>query len=97
MRLVDLDPRWFSAGGDVIGLTFDCPHCRDQRLGVEFDVGVDLRGAHPGVLVPVPPDGKNHWHRVGETFETLTLTPSVDASASGHWHGFVTNGEVTSC
>ena len=30
----------------------------------------------------------------GETFETLTLTPSVDASAAGHWHGHVTDGEV---
>ncbi len=34
------------------------------------------------------------WKRTGETFETLTLSPSVDASASGHWHGHITNGEV---
>lgn len=34
------------------------------------------------------------WQRSGETFESLTLTPSVDASASGHWHGFITAGEV---
>jgi hypothetical protein len=33
------------------------------------------------------------WQRTGVTFETLTLSPSVDASASGHWHGFVTHGE----
>jgi hypothetical protein len=32
------------------------------------------------------------WQRTGETFETLTLTPSVDCSAWGHWHGFITNG-----
>ena len=32
------------------------------------------------------------WGRTGDTFETLTITPSVDASASGHWHGFVTAG-----
>jgi hypothetical protein len=25
-------------------------------------------------------------------FSTLTVTPSLDASASGHWHGFITNG-----
>lgn len=35
------------------------------------------------------------WQREGETFETMTITPSVDASASGHWHGFVRNGETT--
>ena len=27
-------------------------------------------------------------------FENITLTPSVDASKSGHWHGFITNGEI---
>jgi hypothetical protein len=35
-----------------------------------------------------------HWQRTGETFETLTLMPSVDASRAGHWHGFITNGQV---
>ena len=35
------------------------------------------------------------WKRTGENFETLTLTPSVDASAEGHWHGFITNGNIT--
>jgi hypothetical protein len=34
------------------------------------------------------------WTRTGETFEALTLTPSVDASPAGHWHGFVTKGEI---
>lgn len=28
------------------------------------------------------------------TFETMTITPSLDASASGHWHGWITNGEA---
>jgi hypothetical protein len=27
------------------------------------------------------------------TFENLSVTPSLDASASGHWHGHITNGE----
>ncbi len=34
------------------------------------------------------------WQNSGDTFETLTLSPSVDASASGHWHGWVQGGEV---
>ncbi|MGH9366245.1 MAG: DUF6527 family protein [Thermoanaerobaculia bacterium] len=33
------------------------------------------------------------WRREGETFDTLTLTPSINAE--GHWHGFIRNGEVT--
>jgi hypothetical protein len=32
------------------------------------------------------------WQRTGETFETLTLAPSIDCSRWGHWHGFITNG-----
>lgn len=28
----------------------------------------------------------------GDTFDNLTLTPSVDRSGDGHWHGFITNG-----
>lgn len=28
------------------------------------------------------------------TFESLSVTPSIDGSASGHWHGFITNGDV---
>ena len=28
------------------------------------------------------------------TFENISITPSLDASASGHWHGHVTNGSI---
>jgi len=30
----------------------------------------------------------------GASFETLTVTPSLDASRAGHWHGFITDGEI---
>jgi hypothetical protein len=26
--------------------------------------------------------------------EDLTVTPSIDASSSGHWHGHITNGKI---
>ncbi len=41
------------------------------------------------------------WNRVGERFDVLTVTPSIDArshdpSTPGaviqHWHGFILNG-----
>jgi hypothetical protein len=45
--------------------------------------------------VGVPPErGGLRWHRVGDTFDTLTLTPSIDCSRFGHFHGFITGGEV---
>lgn len=28
------------------------------------------------------------------TFETMTVTPSLDGSAAGNWHGFITGGEI---
>lgn len=43
---------------------------------------------------PAPNSGSFKWEREGDTFETLTLKPSVDASGWGHWHGWITNGEV---
>jgi hypothetical protein len=41
---------------------------------------------------------RHGWQRTGDTFETLTLTPSIlRARARGGcgWHGFITNGAVT--
>lgn len=32
------------------------------------------------------------WTRTGTTFEALTLSPSVDFSRGGHWHGFLKAG-----
>jgi hypothetical protein len=34
------------------------------------------------------------WEFKGDDFNTLTVTPSIDASKSGNWHGFITNGEI---
>ncbi len=39
-----------------------------------------------------------NWTIVGgieaASFETLTVTPSLDGSAGGNWHGVITNGEI---
>lgn len=95
MRLVDLNPRWFRLADDTpaLGLTFDCPHCRTQRLGVSFH-----RQGHEAmddaVIYAKSPGTSHIWGMSGDSFENLTLSPSVDASAAGHWHGFVSNGEI---
>lgn len=44
-------------------------------------------------LTVVPCNPETCWS-IGGDFSNTTITPSVDASNSGHWHGFVTNGEV---
>lgn len=35
------------------------------------------------------------WSRTGDDFESMSVTPSLDASASGHWHGFITGGAIS--
>jgi hypothetical protein len=102
LRLIDLNPRWFVDADIVIGgvnrhfdnrhgmgITFDCPCCGGQtRLGVWIANPVD--GGPP----TDDADVSHRWQRTGETFETLTLQPSIDASGAGHWHGYITAGEI---
>jgi hypothetical protein len=49
-----------------------------------------------GKWQPCNPD--HQWAVAGgieqAAFETLTVTPSLDGSAAGLWHGFITNGEI---
>lgn len=99
MKLTDLDPRW-GVDADIViggvnrhdpdrhgmGITFDCPHCRTMRLAVFFANPID--GKAPS------DDATRLWQRTGESFENLSLSPSIDASKHGHWHGFITNGEI---
>jgi hypothetical protein len=108
MRLTELNPRWLvdssvlhlgyepplTVNFDIMipgirygmGITFDCPHCRTQRLAIAFANPMDggAKGEHFA----------RHWQRAGIHFETLSVTPSIDASATGHWHGWITDGEI---
>lgn len=89
MKLVDLNPHWAVVEGARVGVTFDCPGrcCASatfrERIYVPFRNPIGGGDSIPG---------DPRWNRTGDTFETLTLTPSVDASNRGHWHGFVTAG-----
>jgi hypothetical protein len=110
MRLADLNPKFLGAGGPGIfnsltgeqvpaqhgvGVDFDCP-CGSPdccRLFVRFANPIDGTPytAHPA------------WHRTGETFDTLTLEPSIQrivlhrqdgTPVNCGWHGWIRNGEV---
>jgi hypothetical protein len=100
MRLTELEPRWYGRRtpegvSGQIGVTFDCPvHRRAHKCFVPFVNPID--GG--------PPEVRKHlWQRTGDTFETLTLTPSVDYTKYDNgtlrdascWHGFITNGDVS--
>lgn len=91
-----------------IGLSFLCPHCspelpehgptRRQRLAVSFwphidptGVRAEMEAKYPGWYHKV---GEPHARISGETFETITLEPSIGFESFGHWHGRITNGRI---
>lgn len=100
MRLVELNPRWFGAGGQGItdrqghpvperhgvAIGFDCP------CGCGESVAVHLKNPIDGGAPCAPASAL--WERTGEDFETLTLTPSLQRIGGCGWHGFVRNGEI---
>lgn len=97
MKLAELHPKWVVAGENRhgMGISFDCPAHRNHKLAVMFENPIDGK--------PRAKESRNFWHRSGESFETLTLTPSVDASNNTPekhlefgkcWHGCITNGET---
>jgi hypothetical protein len=106
MKLVDLNPRFVGAGGEGIsdkdgnpsparhgiGLLFTCPCGKcDEYHDCFVSFANQLDGGPP------LPDERPLWQRTGDTFETLTLTPSILRSVEKGgcgWHGFITNGEV---
>lgn len=101
MNLTELHPRWVveheygeydeqlktAPKRHGMGISFLCPHCKEARLAVMFENPVD--GFRP------PYVKQNLWKRSGESFENMTLTPSIDASECGHWHGHITNGQIS--
>ena len=53
--------------------------------------------ACPENFGPKSRDGSHRprWNMIGDSLDTLTLTPSVDVGTPSCWHGFITLGEVT--
>jgi hypothetical protein len=101
MKLSELNPRWIGCLWDCLkgikfGITFDCPHCRDQRLAILFKNPFGDLEKLPLALWADPrkDQAANLWEREGETFELISLSPSIDAGPFGHWHGFITKGEI---
>jgi hypothetical protein len=100
MRLTDLHPHFLGSGGEGIHDAQGNPVPFRPGVGVEFDCPC-------GCAIPVfvafanPLDGgpavEKGWHRTGDDFETLTLTPSILRVRTCTWHGFVTNGEILTC
>jgi Family of unknown function (DUF6527) len=109
MRLTDLNPQFLNAGGEHcytrdaetgallpaperkgVGVVFDCPcgnHDEEHRCFVPFKIAID----------GMPSGEPKGWQRTGDTFETLTLEPSILRIGGCGWHGWIRNGEVVTC
>ena len=101
MKLIELSPHWLTPDififknptGGPDWLT--CKHvlwpekqyhflaCRLRELNLSIE---------EGAIVGIEKD--YCWKFEGNDFNTLTVTPSIDASKSGNWHGYITNGEI---
>lgn len=98
MRFAELEPRWIHPNLFV----FLCPHCRKDFLSCkivvmsmreQFDIFQEAFGEDWNTLI-VPCKESEAWKITSRDFGSMTVTPSIDASASGHWHGHITAGEI---
>lgn len=83
------------------GIFFLCPVCWNKNNGPVGTHGivVTFHGRNvPDELGSHNKEGQpTRWNVSGNSYENLTLTPSIDISRNlpGEWHGFITNGEVS--
>jgi hypothetical protein len=99
MRLTDLEPRWLTHNLFI----FRCPHCRKKWLTCK-NAFVSFRDQHnlfkkdfgdSWLAQVVGCNDTMIWTFSSQDFATITVTPSLDASGSGHWHGNIINGEIS--
>lgn len=99
MKLIELSPKWLTPNIFI----FKCPHCQKvwlscknvpMPMGAQFAIFEKELGEKWNTLV-TPMAEPTAWNFSGEDFSTLSVTPSINAEASGHWHGWIKNGEVS--
>ncbi|HEY8593328.1 MAG TPA: hypothetical protein VIL42_10765 [Sphingomicrobium sp.] len=108
MKLAELDPHWLTRGGRRFGLIFRCPtdHAWWQVVIVEpapifrgadsqFEAIKRSGAATDGKWQPANAAAPWRIDNIEQaTFDDVTVSPSIDGSAGGLWHGFITNGEI---
>jgi hypothetical protein len=86
-RLAELDPVWVTEEGtEKSGFLCCCPcgGCDEDRL---------LYVPFKNPIGPGPVTTREQgWQRTGETFESLTVSPSIRRLEGCQWHGLLQNG-----
>lgn len=109
MKLTSLKPRWLLRGDKRVGVIFVSPTRPIWFQSCMFEP-TSREKQHELFNAALPEFGKHGWSKVQgcnpqcgwtstptpelATFESLSCTPSLDGSAGGLWHGFITNGEI---
>lgn len=105
MKLTDLNPHFIGSGGEGVydkdgnpvperhgvGIVFDCP-CGNSECPALYVGFSNPKDGGPPLEGPQP-----KWSRSGDTFEDISLTPSILRTSHCGWHGYVTNGQITNC
>lgn len=79
---------------------FLCPHCRSvfltcKNVILDHDTQWEVFERQlPGVVTVGCKESYAWKWENAHNFEQISITPSLDASASGHWHGFITAGAI---
>lgn len=106
MRLIDLDPHWVvDVVGKRIGFTFVSPANARMRQScfpnppprrTQWKIWDVMYADDPSIVQGCNPNAL--WTIAGgieaASFDTLTVTPSIDGSLGGLWHGYITNGAI---
>jgi hypothetical protein len=94
MKLTELDPKWLTpdlfvfrnpTGGS------DWLSCKRVVMSIRDQMELFAAQGFNWNVVPMAADFC--WAIEGD-FETMTVRPSIDASASGNWHGWIRGGET---
>lgn len=92
-RLADLNPDYWADGDGKGYLSLDCPVCGPRHRLCQLPVWT---GDGPA---PAFQTGVNRWTMTGAPpdWDSVSLLPSVDWNPGGssHWHGYITDGKVT--
>lgn len=95
MRLTALEPEWITP--DMFIFKSPSGHgdwltCKIVQLSFKEQYDLIYPRFKGKIVVQTKEDMA--WTFTGNNFNELSVFPSIDASASGNWHGFITQGEI---